>query len=260
MCGTSSFSHTARNGGVEGCTSGRQIAFTSLYKLNGSWRELELQWCRNPCTFARYTCRRSGHWSIPGGISFPHFVHGAGIGAGSAAVTTVPHVEQSQLRLRMRSSGSTISSGGPRRSITSRSGFHGSRCSRDERPAPPALAAFQVRRGARHRLDMQTPLLTARKAARRGRPARSRSRPPLEIGPAFSCNPHLHVRAEVQSHRTDDHCRGSRQRARTTASLVTRKLIDGAECKPKRELLSYPLRGQAAKILAPPKRRTGIEG
>jgi hypothetical protein len=53
----------------------------------------------------------------------PHFVQGAGIGTGSAAVATVPHVEQSQLRLRMRSSGRTISSGGPRRSITSRSVF-----------------------------------------------------------------------------------------------------------------------------------------
>ena len=47
----------------------------------------------------------------------------AGIGTGSAAVATVPPVEQSQLRLRMRSSGRTISSGGPRRSITSRSVF-----------------------------------------------------------------------------------------------------------------------------------------
>jgi len=53
----------------------------------------------------------------------PHFVQGTGIGTGSAAVATVPHVEQSQLRLRMRSSGRTISSGGPRRSITSRSVF-----------------------------------------------------------------------------------------------------------------------------------------
>ena len=52
-----------------------------------------------------------------------HFVQGAGIGTGSAAVATVPHVEQSQLRLRMRSSGPMISSGGPRRSITSRSVF-----------------------------------------------------------------------------------------------------------------------------------------
>ena len=53
----------------------------------------------------------------------PHFVQGAGIGTGSVAVATVLHVEQSQLRLRMRSSGCTISSGGPRRSKTSRSVF-----------------------------------------------------------------------------------------------------------------------------------------
>jgi hypothetical protein len=53
----------------------------------------------------------------------PHFVQGAWIGTGSAVVATVPHVEQNQLRLRMRSSGRTISSGGPRRSITSRSVF-----------------------------------------------------------------------------------------------------------------------------------------
>jgi hypothetical protein len=51
----------------------------------------------------------------------PHFVQGAGIGTGAAVVVTVRHVEQSQLRLCMRSSGPTISSGGPRCSITSRS-------------------------------------------------------------------------------------------------------------------------------------------
>ena len=52
-----------------------------------------------------------------------HFAQGAGMGSGSAVVVTVRHVEQSQLRLRMRSSRPTISSGGPRRSSTSRSVF-----------------------------------------------------------------------------------------------------------------------------------------
>ena len=53
----------------------------------------------------------------------PHFAHGAGMGTGSTAVVIVRHVEQSHLRLRIRSSGRTISSGGPRRSTTSRSFF-----------------------------------------------------------------------------------------------------------------------------------------
>jgi hypothetical protein len=53
----------------------------------------------------------------------PHFVQGAGLGEGSGVIVTMRHVEQSQLRLRIRSSRATTSSGGPRRSITSRSVF-----------------------------------------------------------------------------------------------------------------------------------------
>jgi len=74
----------------------------------------------------------------------PHFVQGAETGTGSAAVATVPHVEQSQLRLRIW----------PHDLVRWKAldnvalGFHGSRCSRDEWWALPALAAFQVRRSA----------------------------------------------------------------------------------------------------------------
>jgi hypothetical protein len=46
---------------------------------------------------------------------------GTGMGSGSAVVVTVRHVEQSQARLRIRSSRPATSSGGPRSSITSRS-------------------------------------------------------------------------------------------------------------------------------------------
>jgi len=57
----------------------------------------------------------------------PHFAQEPELAAARVGLT-VRHVEQSQLRLRMRSSGRTISSGGLRRSITSRSVFHVARC------------------------------------------------------------------------------------------------------------------------------------
>jgi hypothetical protein len=53
----------------------------------------------------------------------PQFAQGAGTGIGSKVVVTARHIEQSQLRLRIRSSRPAIWSGGPRNSTTSRSFF-----------------------------------------------------------------------------------------------------------------------------------------
>jgi hypothetical protein len=53
----------------------------------------------------------------------PHFVQGAGLGDGSKVIVTMRHVEHNQLRLRIQFSRPTISSDGPRRSITFRLAF-----------------------------------------------------------------------------------------------------------------------------------------
>ena len=51
----------------------------------------------------------------------PQRQHGAGQGIGSGLVVASPHPKQIHAVLRMQSSGPTISSGSPRRSMSSRS-------------------------------------------------------------------------------------------------------------------------------------------
>ena len=76
--------------------------------------------------------RRTRYWGGHSTVSKkmpPHFAQCAAMGTGSKVVVTARHVEQSQLRLRIRSSRPATWSGGPRKLDNLSLVLHGARCS-----------------------------------------------------------------------------------------------------------------------------------